>query len=118
MDKINEKRKLMIKNYEEIAKEAKLKRQKEHEIYLEEMKNLDNQIKEKEKNAKLEIEKIKRDNKEIIRKAQENSRLEIEKFSKELELKYKEKINENTNGINAIVNNEYQVFVNRIFNGN
>lgn len=117
MDKINEKRKLMIKNYEEIAKEAKLKRQKEHEIYLEEMKNLDNQIKEKEKNAKLEIEKIKRDNKEIIRKAQENSRLEIEKFSKELELKYQEKINENIDKINAIMK-EYQEFVNRLFGGN
>ena len=75
MDKINEKRKLMIKNYEEIAKEAKLKRQKEHDIYLEEMKNLDNQIKEKEKKAKLETEKIKRDNKKIIRKAQKQKNL-------------------------------------------
>ena len=84
MNKISEKRKLMIKNYEQIIKEAKLKRQKEHEIYLQEMKNLDNQIKEREEKAKCEIEKIKKDNEEIIRKAKENSRLEIEKFNKEI----------------------------------
>ena len=33
------------------------------------MKNLDNQIKEREEKAKCEIEKIKKDNEEIIRKA-------------------------------------------------
>ena len=107
----------MIKNYEEIAKKAKLQRQAEHESYLVEMKNLDNLIKEKEKNAKLEIERIKRENEEIIRKAKENSRIEIEKYNKELEIKYQARINENINKINAILG-EYQFFVNRLFSGN
>ena len=50
------------------------------------MKKLDNLIKEKEKNAKLEIERIKKENAEIIRKSKENSRMEIDNIIKNWKL--------------------------------
>ena len=88
MNKIEEQRLQMLKNYEVIANEEKVKRQAGHQIYLDEMNRLDKIIKEKEKNAKLEIERIRKENAEIIRKSKENSRKQIEEFSKELEQKY------------------------------
>ena len=106
-----------------MAQQAKNNRKENHEKYLEKIKRIEQSLKEKEIKTQREIDKIKKDNDELIKKIKEQTKKELAKLDlknkkdlEELEQQYQNRINANANRIYQLIL-QLQNYANGAYNG-